>query len=116
MAHRSCRRQHERRSAPGPEGEPATLTGVRRHIANRESGNLGGAADTLDTIAYIQSQLKNLAEATIYYELALEAYRELGEGGQQSPGWRHVIAVVLSGLAAVTDALSDALNRASYGL
>ena len=47
---------------------------------------------------------------------AEQAYRELGEGHQQSAGWRHVIAVVLSGLAAGTDALSAALDRASYGL
>lgn len=47
---------------------------------------------------------------------AEEAFRELGEGGQKSAGLRHVIAMLLSGLAAGTDALSDALNRASYGL
>jgi hypothetical protein len=47
---------------------------------------------------------------------AEQAYRELGEGRQQSTGWRHVIATALSGLAAGTDALSNALNRASYGL
>ena len=47
---------------------------------------------------------------------AEQAYRELGEDGQQTRGWRHVIAMALSGLAAGTDALSDALNRVSYGL
>lgn len=48
---------------------------------------------------------------------AEQAYRELGETleGHQS-GWRHLVAMALDGLATATDALSDALNRASHGL
>jgi hypothetical protein len=47
---------------------------------------------------------------------AERAYSEFDEEYQEKAGWRHVIAAMLSGLAAGTDALSDALNRASYGI
>ena len=44
------------------------------------------------------------------------AYRELSEERHRSAGWRHVVAGMLNGLAAGTDALSGALSRASHGL
>lgn len=46
---------------------------------------------------------------------AERAYRQLSEP-HQTAEWRHIIARVLDGLAAVTGAMSDALDRASHGL
>ena len=49
---------------------------------------------------------------------AERAYRELSDplGSDHAADWRHVVAVVLSRLAAATDALSGLLGRASHGL
>ncbi len=49
---------------------------------------------------------------------AEQAYRELTEAEehQQTTGWRHIIAAILSDLADATDAVSNALARASHGL
>ena len=49
---------------------------------------------------------------------AERAYKRLCEphGPHPRAGWRHVVAKILDGLAAVTDAVSDALGRASHGL
>lgn len=49
---------------------------------------------------------------------AERAYKRLCEphGPHPRADWRHVVAKILGGLAAVTDAVSDALGRASHGL
>ena len=49
---------------------------------------------------------------------AERAYNKLCEphGPHSSAGWRHITAKILDGLATVTDAVSDALGRASHGL
>jgi hypothetical protein len=49
---------------------------------------------------------------------AERAYQKLSEPHESHPAaaWRHTIAKILGGLAAVTDAVSDALGRASDGL
>jgi hypothetical protein len=49
---------------------------------------------------------------------AERVYQTLGEphGSHRGSAWRHIIAKFLGGLAAVTDAVSDALGRASDGL
>ena len=49
---------------------------------------------------------------------AERAYQSLSEPRESHPGaaWRHIIAQILGGLAAVTEAVSDALGRASDGL
>ena len=49
---------------------------------------------------------------------AERAYRELSEtnGSHRPADWRHVLAAILGGLAAATNAVSDALARASHGL
>jgi len=46
------------------------------------------------------------------------AYRQLSEthGPHQTTDWRHIIATILDSLAAATDAITDALDRASHGL
>lgn len=46
------------------------------------------------------------------------AYRKLCEPGGSHPraDWRHTVARILDGLATVTDAVSDALGRASDSL
>jgi hypothetical protein len=45
-------------------------------------------------------------------------YKELSEPGgpHLRADWRHTVARILEGLAAVADAVSDALGRASHGL
>jgi len=49
---------------------------------------------------------------------AERAYRKLCEphGPHSNAGWRHITAKILDWLATVTDAVSDALGRASHGL
>jgi hypothetical protein len=49
---------------------------------------------------------------------AERAYKKLSEPHGPHPGadWRHIAAKILDGLATVTDAVSDALGRASHGL
>jgi hypothetical protein len=51
-------------------------------------------------------------------EEAERAYQKLSEphGPHQKADWRHIIATVLGMLAAATDSVSDALDRASHGL
>src|SRR5216683_5263665 len=49
---------------------------------------------------------------------AERAYKKLCEpdGPHPRADWRHITAMILNGLATVTDAVSDALGRASHGL
>lgn len=49
---------------------------------------------------------------------AERAYAQLSEphGPDPRADWRHIIAKILDELAAATDAVSDALGRASHGL
>jgi hypothetical protein len=49
---------------------------------------------------------------------AERTYRELSEtnGFDQSAEWRHILAAILDKLAAATDAVSNALARASHSL
>jgi hypothetical protein len=49
---------------------------------------------------------------------AERTYKKLCEPHEPHPGadWRHIIAVMLNGLAAVSDAVSDTLGRVSDGL
>src|SRR5215470_12181151 len=49
---------------------------------------------------------------------AERAYQELSDAHEQpaTPGLRHVAAVVLDRLAAMSDTIAGALSRASYGL
>jgi hypothetical protein len=49
---------------------------------------------------------------------AERAYGKLCEphGPHPRAGWRHIVVGILGGLAAATDAISDALGRASHGL
>lgn len=49
---------------------------------------------------------------------AESTYQELcnPHGSHQIADWRHIVARMLDGLAAVTDVVSDALDRASHGL
>jgi hypothetical protein len=49
-------------------------------------------------------------------EEAERAYQGLNRAGGQSTGLRHLVAVALSRLGSAAGLLSDALNRASYGL
>jgi tetratricopeptide (TPR) repeat protein len=45
---------------------------------HRESGNRGGAADTLDSLGFAYLLLGDLAQAKAHYEQAIDAYREIG--------------------------------------
>jgi tetratricopeptide (TPR) repeat protein len=45
---------------------------------HRESGALGGVADTLDSLGYVYLHLADFTQAKAHYKLAVEAYREIG--------------------------------------